>query len=71
MTIWTWILVAIVVFVLYNAEKMPEIMDKVKKDVPNLVEAGKKVSKELTEKVQASSTERKTSKKQDSQKEKK
>ena len=62
MTIWTWILVAIVVFVIYNAEKMPEMMDKVKKDVPHIVEAGKKVSKELTEKVQTSSAEKKNKK---------
>lgn len=48
-----WVLVIIAVFVIYNAERMPELMDKFKKEVPNLVDTGKKVSKELKEKAHA------------------
>ena len=47
-----WILVAIIVFAIYNAERLPEIISKIKKDVPHIVEAGKKVSKDLQKKAQ-------------------
>ena len=46
-----WILVIIVVAVIYNAERMPEIIASVKKDIPHVVEAGKKASKDLKEKA--------------------
>ena len=46
-----WILVIIIVAVIYNAEKMPAIIASVKKDIPNVVEVGKKASKELKEKA--------------------
>lgn len=48
-----WVLVIIAVFVIYNAERMPELINKFKKEVPNLVDTGKKVSKDLKEKAQA------------------
>ena len=47
-----WVLVIIVVFAIYNAERMPHIMDKLRNEVPHIVDAGKKVSKELKEKAQ-------------------
>lgn len=47
-----WILVALVVIVIYNAERMPQIVSKLKAEAPHLVDAGKKASKELKEKVQ-------------------
>ena len=47
-----WVLVIIVVIIIYNAEKMPQIMEKVKAEVPHIVEAGKKASKEIKEKAQ-------------------
>lgn len=56
-----WVLVIIAVFVIYNAERMPELINKFKKEVPNLVDTGKKVSKELKEKAQAA-TEKKNTK---------
>ena len=59
-----WFLVIIAVIVIYNAERMPELMDKFKKEVPNLVDTGKKVSKELKEKAQAA-TEKKNTKNKD------
>ena len=60
-----WVLVIVAVIIIYNAERMPELMDKFKKEVPNLVDTGKKVSekvsKELKEKAQAAA-EKKISK---------
>lgn len=49
----TWILVAIIVIAVYNAEKLPQIMERLKGEVPHIVDAGKKASKELKEKAQA------------------
>lgn len=46
-----WILVIVVVIIIYNAEKWPEIMNNLKKEVPHIVETSKKVSKELKEKA--------------------
>ena len=46
-----WILAIIVVVAIYNAERMPQIVNKIKSDVPHIVEAGKKASKDLKEKV--------------------
>jgi Sec-independent protein translocase protein TatA len=46
-----WVLVIIVVFAIYNAERMPHIMDKIRNEVPHIVDAGKKASKELKEKA--------------------
>lgn len=46
-----WFLVAVAVIVLYNAEKMPQIVEKMKAEVPHIVEAGKKASKEIKEKA--------------------
>jgi Sec-independent protein translocase protein TatA len=56
-----WVLVIIAVFVIYNAERMPDLINKFKKEVPNLVDTGKKVSKELKEKAHAA-TEKKNTK---------
>ena len=38
----TWILVAIIVIAIYNAERLPELMSRLKNEVPHLVDAGKK-----------------------------
>ncbi len=46
-----WVLVIIVVFAIYNAERLPHIMDKLRNEVPHIVDAGKKASKELKEKA--------------------
>lgn len=56
-----WILVLIIVVVIYNAERLPEIMEKIKDEAPHIVEAGKKMSKDIKEKATSS----KASKKQD------
>lgn len=48
----TWLLVAIIVIVIYNAEKLPQMVEKIKGEVPHIVDAGKKASKELKEKAQ-------------------
>lgn len=48
-----WVLVIIAVFIIYNAERMPELVNKFKKEVPNIVDTSKKMSKELKEKAQA------------------
>ena len=45
------ILVFIILFVIYNAERLPQIMDKIRNEVPHIVDAGKKASKELKEKA--------------------
>jgi len=61
-----WILAIIVVVAIYNAERMPQIVNKIKSDVPHIVEAGKKASKDLKEKaksVQEKATSKKTDKK--------
>lgn len=58
-----WVLVIIVVIVIYNAEKMPQIMDKIRAEVPHIVEAGKKASKEIKEKAQTAHLEKKQEKK--------
>lgn len=64
----TWLLVALIVVVIYNAEKLPQLMTKLKDDVPHLVEAGKKASKELKEKAQAMQKEKSTSAKKETSK---
>ena len=46
-----WFLAIIVVIAIYNAERLPGVVNKVKKEVPHLVEVGKKVSKEIKEKA--------------------
>ena len=46
-----WFLVIIVVIAIYNAERLPDIMDKLKKEVPHLVDASKKMSHEIKEKA--------------------
>ena len=53
-----WVLVVIVVIAIYNAEKLPQMMDKIKDEVPHLVEAGKKASKEIKEKAQVTHQEK-------------
>lgn len=57
-----WILVIIVVIAIYNAEKLPQMMDKIKDEVPHLVEAGKKASKEIKEKAQVAHREKSSEK---------
>lgn len=47
-----WILAIIAVVVIYNAERMPQIIEKAKSDVPHIIEAGKKASKDLKDKAQ-------------------
>lgn len=64
-----WILVAIVVIAIYNAERLPDLVNKFKKEVPNIVETGKKVSKELKEKAQAAAEKKNAEKKENSKKE--
>ena len=46
-----WILVIIVVFAIYNAEKLPDIIKRLKTEVPHIADAGKKAAKELKEKA--------------------
>lgn len=46
-----WFLVAVVVIVLYNAERMPQIVEKMKAEVPHIIEVSKKASKEIKEKA--------------------
>lgn len=48
-----WVIAIIAVIVIYNAEQLPGVINKFKKEVPNIVDTGKKVSKELKEKAQA------------------
>ncbi len=66
-----WILVAIIVVVIYNAERLPQMMDKLKDEAPHIVDAGKKASKELKEKVQEKVQEKAAAKKASGKKEKK
>lgn len=56
MTLSTIFIVALIVAVIYNAEKLPQMMNKLKDEVPHIVEAGKKASKELKEKAQTVKT---------------
>ncbi|MBR2274261.1 MAG: hypothetical protein IJ864_05505 [Alphaproteobacteria bacterium] len=58
-----WILAAIVVIAIYNAERLPELFSKFRNEVPHMVETGKKVSKELKEKAQAVAKEKTASRK--------
>lgn len=58
-----WILAIIVVIAIYNAERLPQLIEKLKSEVPHAVDAGKKVSKELKEKAQAAQREKKAEKK--------
>ena len=53
MTFSTIFFVAIIVAVIYNAEKLPQMMNKLKDEMPHIVDASKKASKELKEKAQA------------------
>lgn len=64
-----WVLVAIIVIAIYNAERLPDLVNKFKKEVPNIVETGKKVSKELKEKAQAATEKRNAEKKENTKKE--
>jgi Sec-independent protein translocase protein TatA len=57
-----WLLVIVVIIAIYNAERLPEIISKLKSEVPHLVDAGKKVSQEIKEKahsVQAKTAQKK------------
>ena len=47
-----WILAIIVVIAIYNAERLPDLVKKFKSDVPHIIDASKKMSKELKEKAQ-------------------
>ena len=58
-----WVLVAIIVIAIYNAERLPHLMNKIKDEVPHLVEAGKKASKEIKEKAQAAHQEKSSGRK--------
>ena len=46
-----WILVLIIVVVIYNAERLPQIVERIKGEAPHIVEEAKKMSKELKEKA--------------------
>lgn len=46
-----WILVIIIVFAIYNAEKLPDIIKRLKSEVPHLADAGKKAAQEIKEKA--------------------
>ena len=59
-----WILVAIIVIAIYNAERIPELIEKFKREVPQIVETGKKVSKELKEKAHTLPTSKKAKEKE-------
>lgn len=59
-----WVLVIIAVFIIYNAERMPELINKFKKEVPNIVDTSKKVSKELKEKAHATVEKKNTKNKE-------
>lgn len=48
-----WVLAIIAVVIIYYAERMPQIIEKAKSDVPYIIEAGKKASKDLKDKAQA------------------
>jgi Sec-independent protein translocase protein TatA len=60
-----WILVIIIVAIIYNAERLPDLMNKFKKEVPHIVETGKKLSKDLKEKAQAAAEKRNDNTKSD------
>lgn len=64
----TWVLVAIIVIVIYNAERLPQLLNRLKNEVPHIVDAGKKVSKELKEKAQSVHQEKGSAKKNDQNK---
>jgi Sec-independent protein translocase protein TatA len=46
-----WILVIIVVFAIYNAEKLPDVIKRLKTEVPHIADAGKKAAQEIKEKA--------------------
>ena len=46
-----WFLVIVVLVVIYNKERLPEMMSKIKDEVPHIVETSKKASKEIKEKA--------------------
>ncbi|MBQ2883710.1 MAG: hypothetical protein IJE43_08075 [Alphaproteobacteria bacterium] len=46
-----WILVIIAVYAIYNAEKLPDIIKRLKSEVPHIADAGKKAAQELKEKA--------------------
>ena len=48
-----WVLLAIVVFVLYNAEKLPDMIKNIKKEVPHLADVSKKAAQDLKEKAKS------------------
>ncbi len=66
-----WILVIIIVIAIYNAEKLPHIIEKMKEEVPHIVEVGKKASKEIKEKAQIAHQEKIQNKKTQNKVEKK
>ncbi len=63
-----WVLVIVVIIAIYNAERLPMVVNKLKNEVPHIIEAGKKVSHELKEKSQKTSS-KKTAKKEESKEE--
>jgi Sec-independent protein translocase protein TatA len=46
-----WILVIIAVFAIYNAEKLPDIIKRLKNEVPHIADAGKKAAQEIKAKA--------------------
>lgn len=67
-----WILVIVVIIAIYNAERLPGIVNNLKNEVPHIIEAGKKVSHDIKEKaqnVQAKKSSKKTTKKEENNEE--
>lgn len=57
-----WILAILIVVIIYNKERMPDLVSKFKKEMPNIVDAGKKMTKELKQKAQANSSKKSSAK---------
>lgn len=60
-----WILIIILVIAIYNAEKLPSYIKQIKNEVPHIVDAGKKATKEIKDKakqVQEKNNKKNTSK---------
>lgn len=62
-----WILAIIIVVAIYNAERLPDLVKKFKSDVPHIIDAGKKMSKDLKEKAQVIHQEKTAKKKKTSE----
>ena len=59
-----WVLVAIIVIAIYNAERLPHGVNKYKDEEPRRGGAGEMASKEINEKAQAAHQEKSSGKKE-------